>query len=158
MRKHIFYHFRPFILASKIDKQIMFFQSSFLDLLFLNLFKIFLKNDRFGDPLQNPMGAKMAPKSIKWRQKIEKSKMSGTKHGFVPVFFQTLFSQNPSNPCAVGTSWLLKGHFFNVHWLIVCFRCVSLCFVLYNILIFVSKNIGKRPAVELSVFWGNRRT
>ena len=49
----------------------MFFQSRFLDLLFLNLFKIFLKNDRFGDPLQNPMGAKMAPKSTKWRQKIE---------------------------------------------------------------------------------------
>jgi hypothetical protein len=48
------------------------------------------------------------------------------------VFFHTLFSRNHSNLCAVGTSWLLKGHLFDVEWLTFCFRCVSLCFVLYN--------------------------
>ena len=75
------------------------------------------------------------------------------------------FSRNHSNPCAVGTSWLLKGHLFDVDWLIFCFRCFSLCFVLYNILntfisfsFFFSKNIGKRPAAELSVFWGKCRS
>jgi hypothetical protein len=33
-----------------------------------------------------------------------------------------------------------------------CFRCVSLCFVLYNIFNIFFINISKRPAVELSVF------
>ena len=69
----------------------------------------------------------------------------------------TCFSQNHSNPCAVGTSWLLKGHFFDGDWLIFCFCCVSLCSVLYNIfiillLIYLSKNIVKHPAVDPFVF------
>ena len=42
------------------------------------------------------------------------------------------FSRNHSNYRAVGTSWLLKGHLFDVHWLLFCFCCVSLCSVLYN--------------------------
>ena len=72
------------------------------------------------------------PKSTKWRQKVENVRCW---YGFFMVFFQTLFSRNHSNPCAVGTSWLLKGHFFDGDWLICCFGCVSLCSVLYNIFI-----------------------
>ena len=44
----------------------------------------------------------------------------------------TLSSRNHNNPCAVGTSWLLKGHFFDGDWLICCFGCVSLCSVLFE--------------------------
>ena len=70
MRKPLFYNFRPLILASKIDQQIMFFLSRFLHLLFLICLIVF-KNGRFGDPLENPMGSKMVPKSAKWCHKSQ---------------------------------------------------------------------------------------
>ena len=120
MRKPLFYNFRPLVLASKINQQIMFFQSRFLDL-------IFLETGRFGDPLQNPMGSKMVSKSTKWRQTSEQILW---RMLLWAVLFQTLFPRNHSNYCAVGTSWLLKGHLFDGHWLICCFCCVSLCSVL----------------------------
>ena len=127
----------------------MFFRSRFLDLIFLICFE----NGRFVDPLQNPMGSKMALKSTKRLQNAEKRPMPDAPS------FQTLFSRNHRNPWAVGTSWLLKGRFFVGDWLIFCFCYVSLCSVLYNNFItFFKKNIGKRPAVEPSVFCGNRRT
>jgi hypothetical protein len=70
--KTLFYHFRLLILASKINQQIMFFQSRFLDLVFLIFFDFFQKWSMF-EPLQNPMGSKMAPKSTKWRKNAEKT-------------------------------------------------------------------------------------
>ena len=63
MRKPPFYHFRPLVSASKFDQQIMFFLSRFLDLLFLICFWFFSKMVDFGNPIRNPMGSKMAPKS-----------------------------------------------------------------------------------------------
>ena len=134
----------------------MFFRSRFLDLLFLTFSNFFQIWSILGPPsksdgiLNGTQINQVAPKCTKFYV----AKL------FFAVFFQTLFSRNHSNPCAVGTSWLLQGHFFDVHvhWLIFCFRCVSLCFVLYNIFDPFSNNLGKRPAVELLVFLGNRRT
>ena len=61
--------------------------------------------------------------------------------------FQTLFSQSHSNPCALGTPWLLKDHCFDGDWLILCFRCVSLCSVLYNMFItlFQKASVNAQP-------------
>ena len=149
MRKHLFYNFRLLILASKIDQQIMFFKSRFLDLLFLICFILFFKMVDLGTPFKIRWAPKWQPKSTKWRQTVENVRCSYAHNAFL---FQTLFSRNHSNPRAVGTSWLLKGHLFDVPWLIVCFRCVSLCFVLYKMVDTFPKNIDKRPAVEMSVF------
>ena len=65
MRKPLF---RRLILASEIDQEIMFFHTRFLDLLFIIVFWFFFLNCWFWDPLLNPMGAKMAPKSPKLRK------------------------------------------------------------------------------------------
>ena len=138
MRKHLFYHFRPPSLASKIDQIIMFFLSRFLDLLVSKMVDV-------GNPFKIRGGQKWQPKSTNWRQKVENVTCW---YGFVGCLFQTQFSRNHSNPCAVGTSWLLTGHFFDVHWLIVCFRCVSLCFVLYNIFITFFKKHPSRWAIR----------
>ena len=46
--------------------------------------------------------------------------------------YAPLFSQNHGNYYAVGTWWLLKGHFFDGDWLIFCFFSVSLCAVLHE--------------------------
>ena len=78
-------------------------------------------------PLQNPMGAKMAPKID---QVAPKSWKAISALGNV---FWTLVSRNHSNYRAVGTSWLLKGHLFNGDWLIFCFCCVLLCYVLHDV-------------------------
>ena len=155
MWKLLFYNFRSFILASKMDQRIMFFQSRFVDLLFLICFRLFFKMVDFETPFKIQWDRRWQPKSTKWRHNAWNSKCWYAHNA---VFFQTLFSRNHTNPCAVGTSWLFKGHFFYVDWLMFCFRCFLLCFVLNSIFDIFSKNIGKRPAVELSVFWGNRRT
>ena len=69
--KTSFLQFRAFHLASKINQQIMFFQTPFLDFIFLLFFS---KTCRFGDPLQNPMGSKMAPKNDQATAKRRKSR------------------------------------------------------------------------------------
>ena len=61
MRKPLFYHFRPLILASEIDQEIMFFHSRFLDLLFLIFFRFFSKTVDFGTPFEIRWGQKSAP-------------------------------------------------------------------------------------------------
>ena len=125
--KTSFFNFRP--IKNRFLKKNHVFSKSFLGPYFFLFFYICLKNGRFGDPLQNPMGAKMATKFHMFNIKscyFQDAKTS---------FFQTLFSQNRSNYCAVGTSWLSKGHFFNGDWLIFCLCCVSLCSVLYNLFI-----------------------
>ena len=58
----------------------MFFQSRFLDLLFLIVLSVFILNDRFGDPLKNPMGAKIASK-----------KKNNINHGFSMIIKQFCF-------------------------------------------------------------------
>ena len=60
IRKPIFYHFRPSILASKTNKQLMCFPIRFLDLIFPICFQFVSKYLIWG-PLQNPVGAKMGP-------------------------------------------------------------------------------------------------
>ena len=67
MRKPLFYNFRPLILASKIDQQILFFQSRFLDLLFLIFFcfDLFEKWSILGTPFEVRWGQKSAPGPLK---------------------------------------------------------------------------------------------
>ena len=150
MRKRLFYNFRPLILASEIDQTTMFFQSRFLDLLFLIFVRCFSKIVDFGIPFKIRWDPKWQPKSIRWRQN---ARISKCRYAYFAFLFQSLFSRNHSNPCAVGASWLFKSRFCDVDWLLFCFRCFSLCFVLYNILnTFIQKKLSKRPAVELFVF------
>ena len=66
MRTPLFYHFRPLILASKIDKQIMLFSSRFLDLLFSFFPNIFQNMVDLGTPFE-----------IRWGQKWYQNQPSG---------------------------------------------------------------------------------
>ena len=71
-------------------------------------------------PFQFFLGRKMVPKSIRFSFGGSKSRRGEAGHE------TTLFSQNHSNPCAVGTSCLLKGHFFDgfvKFSVFVAFRC-----------------------------------
>ena len=87
-----------------INKNILF-QSRFLDILFL-IFLYFFKNGRFWEPLQNPVGAKMAFKIDQVPPTHRKTSWIGAPRTC------SLFSRNHSNYRAVGTSWLLIGHLF----------------------------------------------
>ena len=118
----------------------MFFQSRFLDPFFLICFLIFpkwsiLRPPSKSDGIQNgsqnrPMGAQ----SLKKLNSLEATS-------------RPWFSRNHSDPCAVWTSWLWKGHFFYVDWLNVCFCCVSLCFVLYKVfdICFLKTSVNAQP-------------
>ena len=145
MRKPLFNYFRPLIFASKTNQQTMFFQSRFLDLIFLTLFRFVLNNGRFWDPLENPVGAKMTPKFHFFQYK------SCYFYDDKTVCVLTLFSRNNSNYCAVGAPWLLKGHLFDGEWLICCFGCVYLCSVLYNMFItcFHKTSVNAQPLSPL---------
>ena len=62
MRKHFFYNFRPAILASKIKRKIMLFQTPFLDIIFRILFGFVRKQ-----PIWGPFKIQWAPKSARHR-------------------------------------------------------------------------------------------
>ena len=119
----------------------MFFPTRFLDLLFLIIFRTCFKNCRFWDPLQNPVGAKMATQIDQVPPKHPKSRSPGAPRTC------SLFSGNHGNYYAVGTSWLLKGHLFDGDWLIFCFCCVSLYSVLCNMFItsFHKTSVNVKP-------------
>ena len=119
----------------------------FFGLPFFIFFLIFFKNCRFWDPLRNPMGSKMVPKSSKWCHKSQIS--SPMQHLFVKAWF----SRNHSNPCAVGTSCFKKHHFFDDDWLLFRFVCFSLCYVLYVIFItFVEKTSANAQPLSPPIF------
>ena len=106
----------------------MFFQSRFLDLLSLICFRFFSKTIVWGTPSKSDgcqNGAQNRPSGAKNRKTLNCAEAP----------FRPWFSRNQSNYCTVGTSWLLKGHLFDGDWLICCFGCVSLCYVLYNMFI-----------------------
>ena len=107
MRKPLFCNFGPLILASKIDQQHRAFSKPFLGPPFLIFLKILFKMIDLGIPFKIRWAPKWQPKSTKWLQNVRNSKCSYAQKR---VSFQTLFSRNHSNACAVGTSWLLKGH------------------------------------------------
>ena len=67
----------------------MFFQSRFLDLLFLFFSFYFFKNCRFGDPLQNPMGSERAQKNDQWAPEGGK-KHKLLAHFCAPCFHETI--------------------------------------------------------------------
>ena len=71
--EHLFFTISGIRFGIKIKQQIMFFQTLFLDIIFLILFRCFQKTIDLG-PLQNLVGARMDPKSTKLRQK------ANTKH------------------------------------------------------------------------------
>ena len=62
MRKHLFYNFKPPILASKIDKQIVFCPTRSLDLIFI-IFLIVHKLVDFGTPFKIQWAPRWEPKS-----------------------------------------------------------------------------------------------
>ena len=71
---------------------------------FFHFLFIFFKNGRFWDPLRNPMGSTMAPKSAKWCHKSQILILRSVCFEFFGVpCSRPCFSRNHSNPCAVGT-------------------------------------------------------
>ena len=69
MQKPLFYHFRPFILTSKIDQKSCLFKAVSWTSIF-SLRKI--KKVRFWDPLRNPMGSKMVPNRTSGAKMLKK--------------------------------------------------------------------------------------
>ena len=74
---------------------------------FYLIFNVY-QNCRFGDPLQNPMGAKIGPQIDNALQIVKKFHEIFRRWR---VLFATSFSWNQSNSCAVWTYWFLKGYF-----------------------------------------------
>ena len=71
---------------------------------FFSFFCICFKNGRFGDPLRNPVGSKMAPKSAKWCHKSQILTLRSVCFEFFGVpCSRPCFSRNHSNPRAVWT-------------------------------------------------------
>jgi hypothetical protein len=71
---------------------------------FFHFFVIVFKNGQFWDPLRNPMGSKMAPKSGKWCHKSQILTLCSVCFEFFGVpCSRPCFSRNHSNPRAVGT-------------------------------------------------------
>ena len=142
MRKPLFNHFRHLILASKINElKIMFFQSHFLDLLFLICFQFCFKNCRNWDPFKNSVGARMAPKIDQVAPKSWKAIFA------LGNISWTLFSRSYSINRAVGTSWFLKGHLFDGELLIfcLCLRFVVLCFIQHVYHLFHKTSVNVHP-------------
>jgi len=67
MRNACFGSSKPFILTSKINPKIMFFQKAILDSLAYDFCVDFIPKWSIWGALQNPVGDKMAPKSTKLR-------------------------------------------------------------------------------------------
>ena len=108
MPKKLFNNFRPPVLASKINKQIMLFPAPFLDVIFLMYFILFF-NDRFGDPLRNPVGAKMGPKIDNVRQIVEKCMRISGPGAFCsrPAFPELIIITVPFGPTGLNRSFFL---------------------------------------------------
>ena len=73
MRKPLFDHFRPLILALKINQKIMFFQSRFFDLFFF-VFRIVSKMLVLGTPFKIERAQSSTTNQIYY---VKRSKMSG---------------------------------------------------------------------------------
>ena len=96
----------------------------------------------FGTPFKIQWAPKWLQNSTKWHKKVIVSK-SGVSPFAHPCFHATIFSYY----CVVGTSWLSKGHLFDGAWLSVCYCCVSLNSVLYNMSItcFHKTSVNVKP-------------
>ena len=123
MRQPLFYHFRPLILASKFNHQIMFFQSSFLELLFLIVF-IFFRNGRFWDPHSKSDGIKNGCKIYHVVEMLYNFLFPAT------ASFQTVFSRNHSNYLSLWDivafersffRWRLATFLFLLYFFVLCF-------------------------------------
>ena len=88
--------------SMKIATKILFFSRRFLDLLFL-IFLIFFKTGRFWNPLENPMGSKMVPKSSNGAKML---KTNSTRSP--PLAFQILFRFRDQ---FLMDLWSTCGHF-----------------------------------------------
>ena len=73
MPKPLLYNFRLSILASSINKTIMFFQNTFLDLIFLILFCFVLKMTVWGTTFKIQWAPKQDHKWTKWRPTAKKN-------------------------------------------------------------------------------------
>ena len=125
MRKPLFYHFRPIILASQINQKIMFFQSRFLELLFLICFQFCLKNCRIWDPSKIQWAPKWHQKSTKWRPKAEKSGPPLSKFS-EPYFHETMVITVPLGHRGFYKRSLFRWRLANCRFLL---RFAVLCFI-----------------------------
>jgi hypothetical protein len=116
---------------------------------------MFFKNGRLGYPLQNPMGSKMAPKSTKWRKNVRNSNCGYAYFAFFFFFFKPSFHETIVILVPLGFSFLKKVIFsieIGYFSVFVAFLCALFYTTCSSLSIYFSKNIGKRPAVEPSVF------
>ena len=128
MRQHLFYNFRPPILASKANQQIMFFPTRFLDL--ICLFDFFQKLSIVGPPFKIQWALKWDPKSIIFAENSKSSKSFCGGGGFDSrsVFPETIVITVPFGPSA-----FLKIIFRCrlAHCLFIVYKnCLSLFFII----------------------------
>ena len=108
---------------SKIYQHIMFFQSRFLDLLFLIIFRIVSKIVDFGHPFKIQWGQTWRPKSTKGRQKTQ------TKHKYQLTFALPVFTKPKELLCrwdivAFKRSlfrWRLANFLLSLRFFVLCF-------------------------------------
>ena len=121
MRELLFYHFRPPILALKVNQQIMFFQTRFLDLIFLICLRLF-KCSQFWDRFKIQWAPEWHHKSSKCSQYVIISWKMVSLFGALAV--------------PLVLSCFQKVIFSRVGWLMFCFCLVFLCAMFYKICLF----------------------
>ena len=144
MRKRFIYHFRPPIWASKINQQIMFFPTRFLDLIFLICFRFVSKTVDFGTPFEIQWAPKWDPKSTNWRH-IVKTSMSCSTGGMFfsrPAFPVTIVITAPFGPnCFLKAILSMQIGSLSV------FFWFHMCYFLYNMFstIFYNTTVSAQP-------------
>ena len=137
--------FEPFHFGIKNPSATQSYSIRSLDLLFLFCFLICASNVvDFGTPFKIQWASKSFPKSTPGAKQLQFFVCTEV------LRCAPLFPRSHSNYCAVGTWWFLKGHSFDGDWLILCLVCVSLCSVLYNMLITIFKNETSANAQPLN--------
>ena len=128
MRKPLSYNFRPPILASKINQQIMFFPTRFLDRIIF-IFYFFFKNWSIVGPLQHPMRTKAAPQIRQVAPKLRKPRsLDGPK----TRSWNNLAPDTPIEATCVTffmmfeEFWILSGPMLND------FRCILASLLVLN--------------------------
>ena len=100
MRKPLFYNFRHPILASKINQQIVFLPTRFLDLMFLICFRFVSKTVDLGTPFKIQWAPKWDPQSTVFCKLSKRCMKRSAGGGFYsrPAFPETKLTTVPFGP------------------------------------------------------------
>ena len=130
MRNACFGLSRHPILTSKIHPKIIFVSRHLPAHPFFNFYADLLEKWSIWGPLQNPVGAKLGPKTDQAAPTCQQIHVFSTGGAFCsrPVFHETILIIVPFGP-----SGFVKSHSFDGDWLILCLFCFCTCYVLFNI-------------------------